>query len=115
MPVGRAAAFGTAATVVGAYALQDHLRSRAARREEEDQKRAIMEMLEREAEEGPMGLRGTEEGYAFKRLEDAQQAELLCVALEKLFSMTSRCRIMAMTVLIVPRPSCRWRCFHGVS
>ena len=50
MPVGRAAAFGTAATVVGAYALQDHLRSRAARREEEDQKRAIMEMLEREAD-----------------------------------------------------------------
>ena len=85
MPAGRAAAFGAAATVVGAYALQDHLRSRAARREEEDQKRAIMEMLEREAEEGPMGLRGTEEGYAFKRLEDAQQAELLCVALEKLF------------------------------
>ena len=32
-----------------------------------------------------MGLRGTEEGYAFKRLEDAQQAEQLCVALEKLF------------------------------
>ena len=32
-----------------------------------------------------MGLRGTEEGYAFKKLEDAQQAELLCVALEKLF------------------------------
>ena len=85
MPAGRAAAFGAAATVVGAYALQDHLRSRAARREEEDQKRAIMEMLEREAEEGPMGLRGTEEGYAFKKLEDAQQAELLCVALEKLF------------------------------
>ena len=85
MPAGRAAAFGAAATVVGAYALQDHLRSRAARREEEDQKRAIMEMLQREAEEGPMGLRGTEEGYAFKRLEDAQQAEQLCVALEKLF------------------------------
>ena len=85
MPAGRAAAFGAAATVVGAYALQDHLRSRAARREEEDQKRAIMEMLEREAEEGPMGLRGTEEGYAFKKLEDAQQAEQLCVALEKLF------------------------------
>ena len=72
MPAGRAAVFGAAATVVGAYALQDHLRSRAARREEEDQKRAIMEMLEREAEEGPMGLRGTEEGYAFKRLEDAR-------------------------------------------
>ena len=85
MPAGRAAAFGAAATVVGAYALQDHLRSRAARREEEEQKRAIMEMLEREAEEGPMGLRGTEEGYAFKKIEDAQQAELLCVALEKLF------------------------------
>ena len=85
MPAGRAAAFGAAATVGGADALQDHLRSRAARREEEDQKRAIMEMLEREAEEGPMGLRGTEEGYAFKRLEDAQQAEQLCVALEKLF------------------------------
>ena len=33
-----------------------------------------------------MGLRGDEEeGYAFQRLEDAQQAELLCVALE-LFS-----------------------------
>ena len=30
MPAGRAAAFGAAATVVGAYALQDHLRSRAA-------------------------------------------------------------------------------------
>ena len=85
MPAGRAAAFGAAATVVGAYALQDHLRSRAARREEEDQKRAIIEMLEREAEEGPMGLRGTEESYAFKKLEDAQQAEQLCVALEKLY------------------------------
>ena len=32
-----------------------------------------------------MGQRGTEEGYAFKKLEDAQQAEQLCVALEKLF------------------------------
>ena len=48
-----------APTVVGAYALQDHLRSRAARREEEDQKRAIMEMLEREAERSSWACGGT--------------------------------------------------------
>ena len=70
MPTGRAFAVGTVAGVADAYRLQDHLRSRAARREEEDQAKAVLEMLEREAEEGPKGMRRTTESIAFRELEN---------------------------------------------
>lgn len=71
MPTGRAFAMGTVAGVADAYyKLQDHLRSRAARREEEDQAKAVLEMLEREAEEGPKGMRRTTESIAFRELEN---------------------------------------------
>lgn len=86
MPTGRAFAMGTVAGVADAYyKLQDHLRSRAARREEEDQAKAVLEMLEREAEEGPKGMRRTTESIAFRELENKLQSALLCEALETMF------------------------------